>query len=76
MKEFKDLDFGQKIKSLREDKKLSQGKLAKISGVSVAEICRIEKGERKNPSINLVNKLLKGLEVNEDVYMQVVGFNK
>lgn len=70
------LSLSDKIKILRENKNLSQGALAKLSGVSVAEICRIEKGERQNPSINLLNKLLKALEVDNDTYLIVTGFNK
>ncbi len=70
------LDLSEKIKILREDKNLSQGALAKLSGVSVAEICRIEKGERQNPSINLLNKLLKALEVDNETYLVVTGYKK
>ena len=68
------LDLSEKIKILREDKNLSQGALAKLSGVSVAEICRIEKGERQNPSVNLLNKLLLALEVDSETYLQVTGY--
>ncbi len=73
---FNTLSLGGKIKFLRELKGLSQGALAKKSDVSVAEICRIEKGERQNPSINLINKLLSALDVDNDVYLKVTGYNK
>ena len=56
---FKSMTLSEKIKYLREKKNMTQGCLAKESGVSVAEICRIEKGERQNPSVNLLNKILK-----------------
>lgn len=69
------MDLCEKIKYLRKEKDLSQGALSRISGVSVAEICRIESGERKNPSINLLNKLLESLEVSNEVYLSVTGFN-
>lgn len=75
-KEFENLPLGDKIKFLRENKRLSQGALAKKSEVSVAEICRIEKGERQNPSINLLNKLLSALEVDTETYLIVTGYNK
>ena len=66
--------LSEKIKYLRKEKGLSQGSLSRITGVSVAEICRIESGERKNPSINLLNKLLSGLDVSKEVYLDVAGF--
>ena len=68
------LSLGEKIKLLRENKGLSQGALAKKSEISVAEICRIEKGERQNPSVNLLNKLLLALEVDSETYLQVTGY--
>lgn len=73
---FVNLPLSDKIKILREEKGLTQGALAKKSGISVAEICRIEKGERQNPSVNLLNKLLYALEVDTDIYLKVTGFNK
>ena len=75
VKNFTDMDLCEKNKYLRKEKDLSQGALSRISGVSVAEICRIESGERKNPSINLLNKLLESLEVSNEVYLSVTGFN-
>jgi transcriptional regulator with XRE-family HTH domain len=74
-KSFANMDLCEKIKYLRKEKDLSQGALSRISGVSVAEICRIESGERKNPSINLLNKLLESLDVSNEVYLSVTGFN-
>ena len=73
---FENKTFSEKIKELREAKVITQGELSRLSGVSVAEICRIEKGERQNPSINLLNKLLSALEVDIDTYVKVTGFEK
>lgn len=73
---FEDKKFSEKIKELREAKGITQGELSRLSGVSVAEICRIEKGERQNPSINLLNKLLSALDVDIDTYVKVTGFEK
>ncbi len=73
---FSELTLGDKLKFLRESKSLSQGGLSKLSDVSVAEICRIEKGERQNPSINLLNKLLSALEVDEETYLKVTGYKE
>lgn len=74
--QFEDLCLSEKIKILREEKGMTQGILSRRSGVSVAEICRIEKGERQNPSINLLNRLLKGLDVDTETYLKVTGFLK
>lgn len=73
---FENKKFSEKIKELREAKGITQGELSRLSGVSVAEICRIEKGERQNPSINLLNKLLSALDVDVDTYVKVTGFEK
>lgn len=74
IKSLSNLTMGEKIRLLREEKGLSQGSLAKKSEVSVAEICRIEKGERQNPSITLLNKLLIALDVDKKIYLNVVGY--
>ena len=63
-----------RIKYLRMQKNLSQGQLSRLSGISVAEICRIEKGERQNPSVLLLNKLLHGLDVDGNTYLIVMGY--
>ena len=55
MKCFREWDLSDKIKYLRLENGLSQGALSRLSNISVAEICRIECGERKNPSITSLN---------------------
>lgn len=55
--------FGAKIKSLREQKKISIEHLANISNVDRNYISDIEKGKR-NVSLLIIEKLAKGLEVN------------
>ena len=66
--------LGQVVKNLRLSKGLSQTELANKSGISVAEVCRIEKGERKNPSMRLCVCLFKALEVPSEDFLQVVGY--
>ena len=73
-KSFANMDLCEKIKYLRKEKDLSQGALSRISGVSVAEICRIESGERSNPSVGLLNKLMVALGVSPEIYIEVTGF--
>lgn len=76
LKELEKMELSEKIYFLRKEKGMTQGALAKNSGVSIAEICRIEKGERKNPSINLLNKILFALEVDSQTYLKVLGFKE
>ncbi len=71
---FRELALSEKIKYLRNEKGLSQGALSRKANVSVAEICRLESGERSNPSVTLLNKLLVALEVSNNVYIEVTGF--
>lgn len=68
--------LGQRIYELRKEKKMTQGALAKQAGVSVAEICRLENGERKNPSMQLVVNILKELNVSNEEFLECVGYNQ
>ena len=54
--------FGEKIKSLRKEKGLSQEKLAHLSKLDRTYIPSIEKGER-NVSITVIEKLALALEI-------------
>jgi HTH-type transcriptional regulator, competence development regulator len=51
------------IKTLREEKGLSQKALATRIGVSDAYITMLETGKRKNPSLDILKKLAKALGV-------------
>ena len=55
--------IGEYLKTLRLERKLSQRALAEKSGVSNAEISRIESGERKKPSEEVLRALAFVLEV-------------
>jgi len=57
--------FGKNVKEIRLEKKLSQGKLAKIIGVHPTYISGIERGLR-NPSLITLEKIAKALEVKID----------
>lgn len=52
-----------RLKKVRKDKKVSQRKLAQSSGVSFTYIQQLEKGEKKNPSIDIIKKLAFALNV-------------
>ncbi len=53
--------FGQKVKQLREEKGFSIEQLANISDVDRNYISDIEKGKR-NPSIEIIEKIIIGLD--------------
>jgi transcriptional regulator with XRE-family HTH domain len=54
--------FGENVKKIRIEKGMSQEKLALESGLDRTYIPGIEKGER-NVSINVIEKISKGLKV-------------
>lgn len=62
------------IKSLRENKGFSQRKLSYLSDVSNTEISRIEKGERLQPSPEVLSKLAPHLGVTKEELMSVAGY--
>lgn len=68
------MSLGDYIKDLRNDKGLSQRDLAEKAGVSNGEISRIESGERKNPSPNVLMALATILGVSDEEIMKEAGY--
>lgn len=58
--------LGITIRLLRERAGLTQTELAELSGISAAEISRIEKGSRKKPPINTLIRIAPRLNVSLD----------
>ena len=58
------LDYGKSLRDRRRKRELTLVQLNQLSGVSVSEISRIEKGKRK-PNITIVARLEKALEIPE-----------
>ena len=54
-------EIGQKIRSLREEKKLTQEELANISGISRVTLGKLEKGEMGNTSVKTLDLILDRL---------------
>lgn len=67
--------FGQKVKILREEKGLSIENLANISNVDRNYISDIEKGKR-NVSIEIIEKIINGLESDFETFFNDKGFKK
>lgn len=55
--------IGDKLKKSREDKGLGINELSRIADVNASYISAIERNEKKNPSIQILNKLAVALEV-------------
>lgn len=54
--------LSERLKFLRESRKLTQGEMAKLAGLSQATIAHIEKGS-KDPSVESLNKIASALDV-------------
>lgn len=52
-----------KIKQLREQKGLSQERLARLADVSNNTVINIESGKQKNPTVDTISKIAKALGV-------------
>ena len=53
--------YNNQVKKVREEKGITLVKLSGMSGVSVGYLCHLEKGSRKNPSIETMEKISKAL---------------
>jgi len=58
--------LSQIIKKLREEKGLSQEKLARLADVSNNTIVNIEAGKQDNPTIETLKSIAKALEISVD----------
>jgi len=54
------------LKKLREAKKLSQEKLARLADVANNTIVKIEAGKNKNPTLETLTKISKVLNISVD----------
>ena len=53
--------YNNQVKKVRQEKGITLVKLSEMSGVSVGYLCHLEKGSRKNPSIETMQKISKAL---------------
>ena len=58
--------LGKNIKRLRQQKKLSQEKLARLTDISLNTLTKIESGVTKRPAIQTVHKIAKALGISLD----------
>lgn len=66
--------FGEQLKKLREQRKLSVNQLAMYAGVSAAAISRIENGHRGVPKPATIKKLAEALKIPYEQLMDIAGY--
>lgn len=50
------------IRRIRKQKEMTIQQLADLAGISAGYICHLEKGTRKNPSIEVMEKIANALD--------------
>jgi transcriptional regulator with XRE-family HTH domain len=60
-------NFGDTIKFLREDRKLTLDDLARKTGIGLTYLSKIEHNKTGNPTIETIEKLAKALEVDNNM---------
>lgn len=58
--------IGERIKKLRQHKKMSQDRLSKKADLALNTIVKIETGENPNPTLETLQKIAKALEISLD----------
>lgn len=51
-----------KMRKVRNSKNLTLEDLSELTGISVGYLCHLEKGSRKNPSVQVMEAIAKALE--------------
>lgn len=69
-------ELGAFLKSERNKKKLSLEKVAKAIGVSASYLHRLENGDRKNPSIAVLEQLCEFFSLNPQKVLEMAGLSK
>ena len=65
--------FGEELRRIRKEKKLSIRKLGELSGISHAYLSQIENGKRDAPKPELIKKLSDGLKVDNLSLLKLAG---
>lgn len=68
------MTFGEYIKKLRVELGLSQRELSEKSGISNAEISRLESGERQKPSPMVIKAIASHLDISYEELMVKAGY--
>ena len=65
--------IGEEIAKARENANLSQRQLAKLIGISNAELSKIESGEREVPNPRILRKMSKHIDLNYYEMLHIIG---
>jgi transcriptional regulator with XRE-family HTH domain len=57
---------GKNIRKIRQQKKLSQEKLARLADISLNTLTKIESGFTKRPSLQAIHKIARALDIRLD----------
>ncbi|HEX5413791.1 MAG TPA: helix-turn-helix transcriptional regulator [Terriglobia bacterium] len=60
------LIINDRIKAIRERKRLSASELARMAGVNPSEISQIESGRKRSPRLDTVQRIARALDVSID----------
>lgn len=66
--------FGDYVKQIRESKGLTLNQTAMYSGISAAQLSRIENGKRGTPKPPTIKALSEALKIDYDELMKVAGY--
>ena len=66
-------NIGEEIAKAREKASLSQRQLAKLIGISNAELSKIESGEREIPNPRILRKMSKHIDLNYYEMLRIIG---
>jgi len=61
-----DYSLSKNLKKLREQKGLSQDRLAKLADIANDTIIKIEQGENQNPTLDTLKKIAKAFNISID----------
>lgn len=67
------MKLGEFIKHVREEKKLSQGEIARKAGLARSYISRLEEGDFNSPSVITLIRLAEGLGVSNEMIFRMAG---
>lgn len=54
--------YQNRMKQIRKEKGITLTYMSEKTGISIGYLCHLEKGTRKNPSIEIMDKIAKVLE--------------
>src|SRR5436309_2182322 len=66
--------FGSRVLLFRKKRQFTQLRLAELSGLSQAEICRIEKGRYRELNVDTIRQLAEAFEIEPDVLVRGTRF--